>query len=489
MAKSYESLIGAVGRSVFYRPDRQPIRELLSRDATPKVVIEGEAFPVFDVSMNGVSLLLNGRQSEWQVGQELRLSLLLYNEEVYEGAARVARIERGSRGSQIGLGLTNGFLDLPAMQRRDDEKKLERSLCEGPAAVERLVPADYQAIVGRIGHFFQYHRRSLDYHEQRLRAEGAGEPGILELTARAADALLEPRRRLETQAAIIASRFLEQRNVLLAAKEFTETLLVPLIHDVPHDSRAYYKPLGYPGDYQLMSYYYNDTFEGDSVFARAMHKVSLQHPLCAGVRGRKDLVVELIAGEHRRIVESSGEESDFRIVSLGCGPAREASEYIAKVKGWPGRMAWTLIDPEEKALSAAYRASQKEISKWGSRCDLHLLNLAFGQMLTEGLPLREPGSQHFIYAAGVFDYLKKFSAQKLIGAMYDLLAPGGLIAVGNAVAPNDFFWSAEMLTDWSLIYRNEEEMRELTRKLPESTEIEVVKEPNGAFFFLLVRKP
>ncbi len=180
MAKSYESLIGAVGRSVFYRPDRQPIRELLSRDATPKVVIEGEAFPVFDVSMNGVSLLLNGRQSEWQVGQELRLSLLLYNEEVYEGAARVARIERGSRGSQIGLGLTNGFLDLPAMQRRDDEKKLERSLCEGPAAVERLVPADYQAIVGRIGHFFQYHRRSLDYHEQRLRAEGAGEPGILD---------------------------------------------------------------------------------------------------------------------------------------------------------------------------------------------------------------------------------------------------------------------------------------------------------------------
>ncbi len=219
-----------------------------------------------------------------------------------------------------------------------------------------------------------------------------------------------------------------------------------------------------------------------------MHKVSLQHPLCAGVRGRKDLVVELIAGEHRRIVESSGEESDFRIVSLGCGPAREASEYIAKVKGWPGRMAWTLIDPEE-GVERSLQGKPEGDQQVGLSVDLHLLNLAFGQMLTEGLPLREPGSQHFIYAAGVFDYLKKFSAQKLIGAMYDLLAPGGLIAVGNAVAPNDFFWSAEMLTDWSLIYRNEEEMRELTRKLPESTEIEVVKEPNGAFFFLLVRKP
>ena len=155
MARSYESLMGSTGRSVFYRPDRQRVRELLSRDAKPKLLIGGNEFPIFDISMNGVSFLSAEGTSDWPVGHELALSLLLHDEEVYEGPARVARVERGPRGVRVGLGLSNGFLDLPEMRRRDDEKRLERSLREGPAEIERLVPEEYRAVVGRIAHFFQ----------------------------------------------------------------------------------------------------------------------------------------------------------------------------------------------------------------------------------------------------------------------------------------------------------------------------------------------
>jgi hypothetical protein len=91
MAKSYESLMGALGRSVFFRPERQRVRELLSRDARPRLLVNGKAFPLFDLSMNGVSFLSPVSDDAWEIGESLELSLMLHGEEVYRGIARVAR--------------------------------------------------------------------------------------------------------------------------------------------------------------------------------------------------------------------------------------------------------------------------------------------------------------------------------------------------------------------------------------------------------------
>ena len=82
MARSYESLMGALGRSVFFRPERQRVRELLSRDARPKLHVEGDEYPLFDVSMNGVSVLAAQGGKPWGVGETLDLSLVLLGDEV-----------------------------------------------------------------------------------------------------------------------------------------------------------------------------------------------------------------------------------------------------------------------------------------------------------------------------------------------------------------------------------------------------------------------
>jgi hypothetical protein len=116
------------------------------------------------------------------------------------------------------------------------------------------------------------------------------------------------------------------------------------------------------------------------------------------------------------------------------------------------------------------------------------LNLSFVQLLSDGVPLQEPSSQHFIFSTGLFDYVRESRAQTLIRTLYDLLADGGLLAVGNAVAPNEFFWSTEFLVDWTLLFRTEEEMMRLAALLPDSATREVVREKSGGYHFLLVRK-
>jgi hypothetical protein len=72
--------------------------------------------------------------------------------------------------------------------------------------------------------------------------------------------------------------------------------------------------------------------------------------------------------------------------------------------------------------------------------------------------------------------------------MYEVLEVGGIIAIGNAVAPNEFFWEPEFVMDWTMLYRTRDEMSRLAALLPASAEVDVLLEPGGAYHFLLVRK-
>lgn len=490
MVKSYESLTGAVARGVFYRPERQRVREILSRDAQPHLLVNGESFPLFDLSMNGLSFLAPGGPMQWPVGEEIDLSLLLHGEAVYTGPARVARAEPGIRnGALVGLGLVTGFLDLPEIRRQDEMRRLDRELRDGPDGMSGLVPETYREVVSRIVHFLGFYRRSLHEHENHLRKDPGTEIDGAALEQRAYEAMREPWWELQVDAARASAECFADRDVLVATKRYTEDVVTPLVLESELGKRTYMKPLGYAGDFKAMLYIYENSFEGETTFGRVIHKFFPEdHPLGRGIRTRKDLIVDVMEEEHGRVLEGGGESTVFQVTSLGCGPAVEVSDFIGRNRNWLGRVVWTLIDQEEEALSVAYRASRREIGRWGSNGDLFLLNLSFVQMLSEGVPLREKASQHLIFSAGLFDYLRESRAQGLIEALYEFLAPGGLMMIGNALAPNEFFWAAEFLVDWSLLYRTREEMKALASRLPVSAEVDVVAEPSNGYYFLKVRK-
>lgn len=490
MPKSYEELMGALGRAIFFRPERRRVRDLLSRDAQPQLLVEGKEYPLFDLSMNGVSLISRDGNQPWPIGKELDLTLLLYKKEVYKGRARVARVEPGpKKGSRIGFGLTNGFLDLPAILRQDEEGRLETQLRLGPEYWRTRIPKGFQEATSRAVHFLHFYRQTLDRHEARYKAAGGGgSEAIAALEQRALAALREPWREIERAASRAALECLGDRDVLVAAKEYTETLVTPVVLVCPLVHRAYTKPLGYSGDYQVMLYYYNNALEGDSVFARIFHKFAVEHPLSSGVRTRKDFVVEMMEKEHEHYLALEETDPVFRVSSLGCGPAREVSDFIGRYKGWRGQVVFTLIDQEDEALSIAFHQSQRQIQATGANAAIQCLNLSFIQVLRDPSLVPIEHSQHFIFATGLFDYLRESTAQILIRALYEQLAPGGLLAMGNAVGPNDHFWPPEFMLDWTMLYRTREEMRRLGELLPETAEVDVVLEPGGAYYFLVARK-
>ncbi|MCB9779216.1 MAG: PilZ domain-containing protein [Alphaproteobacteria bacterium] len=488
---NYDELSGALGRAVFFRPERARARDFLSRHARPTVRVGDAAFPVHDLSMNGLSVLTPPDAAPLELGHVVELSLYVHGRVVFQGAARVARVEDGGRASRIGLALTRGFIDLPAMARQDQEARLQLELSLGADPYGDLISDEYRQALQRAVHFVQFYREVLGRHEARYKLQGgqAGREAIAELQAKALDALSEPWREVRLAAAYAARTVWEDRGVRFTAKALTETVLTPLLLDAPCVRRSYEKPLDYPGDYQVMLYCYNDAWEGDTVFGRVFHRLWLQHPMPSGVRTRRDFVVDLAVREHSHLAAADRDAPEFRVTSLGCGPALEVPSFVERRPRWSGRVVWTLIDQDEEALSVAFQNAQPALSEARGESSLRCLNLSFTQLAQDPTLLRLTDQQHFIGCSGLFDYLRASAARELLGVMYERLAPGGLLAVGNAIAPNEDMWSPEFVLDWSMVYRTREEMTGLARDLPEGAQAEVTLEPGEAYWYLLIRKP
>jgi hypothetical protein len=237
----------------------------------------------------------------------------------------------------------------------------------------------------------------------------------------------------------------------------------------------------------VMLYYYADAYEGPTAFAKVFHRLFVQHPLSAGVCTRKDYVVERM---DRALVrhEQEGAETPFTVTSLGCGPGMEVSAFVDRRRDWRGQIHWRLIDQEPRTLEVAHEGALRALANAEGRGSVECLNLAFGQLLKSPQLLAQGGPQRFIYSTGLFDYLNTTTAQRLLVALYECLAPGGEMLIGNAKGPNEYFFCPEFVLDWSLIYRTREQMCELASALPSDAAVEVELEPGGAYWFLRLRK-
>lgn len=484
MAKPYDELHGALDERIHYRPRRQRVGELFSAESQPTIVIGNNSYPVFDISHSGVSFFTEG-SSNLEIGQDLQVNLEIHGEELHSDAARVVRIESRSKGSKVGLAFPRGFVDLDDVTERYSEEQLRRELSRGPDPFNGAIGDPFRTAVTRAYQFLMHTKRVLSEYT-RSRGE-LGNAEKIAIARRTAEAIRPAWLEICENASRAAIPLLSDRAAIRAAKQFTETLITPLLADCPMVDRSYNKPLGYPGDYQVMLYYYENAFEGDSVFAKVFHKFFVEHPLSNGVVTRSQYVVDLILSELNAKESRASSEQPYRILSIGCGPAHEAKLIYAN--DVPGRLEWLLIDQEEEALDVAFQNAKRNIAQANRTDGCRLFNTSFTKLINSPAEVLPEEPQDFIFCTGLFDYLRVDKASSLLSALYDWLAPGGVVAIGNALAPNTHFWSPEFVLDWTLIYRTEDDMRQIATKLPDSADVDVTIEPGNAYYFLIVQKP
>lgn len=265
-------------------------------------------------------------------------------------------------------------------------------------------------------------------------------------------------------------------------KRYTEKLVTRELCFAENWKRSYTKPMGYPGDFRIMTAVYDHAPQGADTYQRFLYVLGLLTgwPIAT----RMEYLVQAICG----LRQGAPERTHFHVMSIGAGPARELRNFFAQTPDRPEGYSITLVDPEVEALNYAIGSIYGAIRRGLPSVLVSGLNVSFTEMLRPQSTFRHLPPQDLIYSAGLVDYLKPKLARTLISKLYEHLRPGGAVIIGNVNdAGKGSYWPLEYALDWSLFFRNVAEMAEIADGIP--GEISIEPDESGAMYMLTVRKP
>jgi len=485
--RAYEELEGAEGRAVFFRPHRYTAADLAPLRGTVGILYQGvprECEPR-DVSQSGVAFV-------WPMdvairkGEPLRLTLRFDGHEVWRGDARVTS-ERKPDGV-VGVSFENGLLDT-------DELLQLRSVCSWGAdgsLRESQKPwhtpghHDYKALVAELRLLLEEAEENLGELEKTLPWHVMQDP-----TSLARGALV---RRLDAEIGAdlrrVATGLDAARRQASAAgqaplMQFSQRQVHRYFMQVPWMNRARNKPFGYPGDYELMNFFYEKDFEGPTLFARMLGHAFLQTPVALAVRYRKDLMrrqLRAILAQH------TGSSRPVRFLSVASGPACELRELLAEVDELPVPLEIVLFEQDKGALAHAYRGLRPLAdARFPGRVRIVFLNESIKRLLRDTHLFDRFGGFDAVYSCGLFDYLQEATAVRLARSLFATVAPGGQAFIGNMVDHQDR-WIMEHHFDWELRYRTREELVEIGRRAVPGVRIRLLEEETGVNPFIEIAR-
>ncbi|WP_242393616.1 class I SAM-dependent methyltransferase [Anaeromyxobacter oryzisoli] len=249
--------------------------------------------------------------------------------------------------------------------------------------------------------------------------------------------------------------------------------------------RTNLKPSGYAGDAEVMLMIYANAYVGASTFGQLMHKHGVETTAAQAVRNRRRLIPEMLR-EVRERLPALGRRP-FRFLSLACGPACEL-EDVFRAPDDAERIEVSLLDQDPHALELARAAVRRIEARLGAQVAVRCHQDSVRTMLRTRDLRGRFGEHHFVYSMGLFDYLTQPVARAVLAKAYELLAPGGVLVVGNFHARTPTRLHMEYWGDWPLVYRTEETLRALAAGL-EPAALAVGSDETGCQLFLRVEKP
>jgi extracellular factor (EF) 3-hydroxypalmitic acid methyl ester biosynthesis protein len=260
--------------------------------------------------------------------------------------------------------------------------------------------------------------------------------------------------------------------------------LHPLVLCAPFMHRTFQKPLGYAGDYEMVSMMTRSPFQGGSIFAKILNTFFLNTPPVVAHRNRIDHLTQTLDFETQRATRRGRRA---RVFNLGCGPAVEVQRFLTH-SPLNQNIEFTLLDFNDETVAYTQRTLDQIKQKNSSASTLRVIKKSVVQLLKENSRFGR-GSYDLVYCAGLFDYLTADVCAKLVDLFYELAAPGGLVLVSNVDASNPSRGWMEYVVDWNLIHRDAQQMAALLPGRVSKDAIRIVAEPTSVNIFAEIRKP
>lgn len=381
------------------------------------------------------------------------------------------------------------WIDVDVFSPFQNQERLVEEFTEFLQQTERTyrVQPDFKVVVADMQTFLTDLRRWMEQVELGVRSMPDGDRHeaereiIQKLEAPIAPVVLPLMRRFEAIASAIPP---ESQPV---HRSYIKRQLHPLVLCAPFVYRTYAKPLGYAGDYEMVSMMLRDPYEGSSVFAKLLNKLYLEIPPVIAHRNRIVYLVEQLRSE---TIRATGERGVAKIFNLGCGPAQEIQNFLSN-DAVSDDADFQLLDFNDETLENTSRVLEDLRLSHGRKTAIRFEKRSVHQILKEaGRPNSNSSDKYdVVYCAGLFDYLSDRICRRLLEIFYEMLAPGGLLIATNVHPSNPWRNWMEYLAEWHLVYRDEEQFLKLAPARAPAGSAVVKAEATGVNIFLEVRKP
>ena len=231
---------------------------------------------------------------------------------------------------------------------------------------------------------------------------------------------------------------------------------------------SFTKPFGYNGDFFIIEKIYQKYVNPHPKYKK-WDEYFHTFPAAIAVVNRKTLAKEIFTELHKKAL---GLRKDVMI--LGSGPVTETFEFFEEHPDSP--LVFDMLDLDKRAIAYAKNKNHKYLSSM----------TFYNKNVIRHVPDKK---YDLIWSAGLFDYFKSKHFVYLIKKYYEYLKEDGEMIIGNFNTNNPSRRIMEILGDWFLYHRSEDELRQFARQAGiEDKKIEVFKEPLGINLFLKIKK-
>ncbi len=215
---------------------------------------------------------------------------------------------------------------------------------------------------------------------------------------------------------------------------------------------SFKKPFGYAGDHKII----DDIYQNNPVangFDRLWDNYFQQLSAPEAIRERKEDLKKIVLNfvkDHRG--------KNIRIMDLAAGPAREIKELIdADQDKLFSTVIFDCYDFDKRAINYA-----SHILKDRGNVNFYQKN-AIRLALNKDIKNAVPYQYDLIYSTGLFDYLDRRVAIRLVANLRRLLKKNGLLIIANASDKENNASAGwmEWVAEWYLIYRSEGEFKNI----------------------------
>ena len=475
---------------MFYRAERfRP--DQLFHGVIPNVFLDREKTYLKNLSMTGIAVQSPSTDG-WgdRLGSEAAFELRVGDDCLYEGNGTIRRVQTEGSRTTVALEFNSGYLDIQKIVTEHDDLLLSQKLADPDFGTAEGILPEFQQLSSEIVNLFRSYKELLEEFEAHLTATGRErEERMMKALAECEERIVPQWKELWYRGSDILEPVWSDPRTLARHKRYVERVLTPDFMPGPVMRRCYEKPFGYPGDFIIMNYVYEwqrkGKRAGDTLYEMLLHRIGVETGGCVGTR--LSMTQKLIGERVEETAKTAGDKP-MHIANLGCGSAYEMYDYLS-IEHLPRPVNVTLIDQDDKALSHAYEHAYPEVVRHGGRAKVQCLNASFAQLLKAGALFKTLQPQDMIYSLGLYDYLSQRRAKALTRDLYEQLAPGGRLILANVRKGRESCeWPLEFVTDWSLIYRTEEDMMGLIEGL-DVADVSISIDETMCVYLLVVDKP